>query len=212
MTRWTRVTAIAAAVLWVGAAACTDDNKREGSTERARSGEDRSASTAPGSSSDQAAAGRTADSTTSQAPGETRGTAGTGASASAGAANDDEKTVTGTVVRANEDELVVKQAGDDKELKLEVDASTPVMMGGVASSVSALKEGTQIRASYDDSQKATRIEADDSVGGSQSSKTGPPGAPGSSGTDTPTTSPSGSGTSSEGAPGTTGGSSTSDTK
>lgn len=186
MTTRTRIAAIAAAVLWVGAAACTDD-KRESATERAQSGEDRNVSS--------------------------KEAAGTGASASARAASDDdEKTVTGTVVRANEDELVLKQAGDDKELKLKVDANTPVMMGGVASSVSALKEGTQVRASYDDSEKATRIEADGSVGDSQSSKTGPPGAPGSSGTDTPTSSPSGSGTSSEGTPGTTGGSSTSGTR
>jgi hypothetical protein len=114
------------------------------------------------------------------------------------------------VVRASDDELVLRQEGQDEEIKIEIDDDTAVMMNGRQVSASALQEGAHVRASFDDSQKATRIEAQGPPS-STSSQTGPPGAEGSSGTDTPTTSQSGSGTSSVGSPGTTGPSSTSET-
>lgn len=118
-----------------------------------------------------------------------------------------ELTATGQVVRASDDELVLRQAGE-QELKLKVSDDTPVMMDGRQASVSELKEGTQVRASYQEqggTPQAIRIEAQGS------------GAPSGTGTDTraaPGVSPqrsglgtepgSGPGTGSTGTPGTTG--------
>jgi hypothetical protein len=196
----TRRVAWIAAAAWL-AAGCTEQN-REQSAERARSGEDRNVHGAPSTAGGAAAGGTAAGATgAARATDTDEGKAGSATQSAPAAAA--EKTVTGTVVRASQDELVLKQAGGDDELKLKVGAQTTVMMAGREAPVSALKEGTEVRASYDESQNATRIEAQGPPS-STSTQTGPPGAPGSSGTDTPATSPSGSGTSSAGAPGTTG--------
>lgn len=130
----------------------------------------------------------------------------TGDQAATGQAATGELTATGQVVRASDDELVLRQAGE-QELKLKVSDDTPVMMDGRQASVSDLKEGTQVRASYQEqggTPQAIRIEAQGS-------------APAGTGTDTraaPTDSPqrsglgtepgSGPGTGSTGTPGTTG--------
>jgi hypothetical protein len=88
---------------------------------------------------------------------------GTGGSASgAQASRQGGATATGQVVSAKEDELVLRQQGDPKELKLKVDSSTRVLIDGKQASVKELREGTQVRASFDAGQgepKATRIEA-----------------------------------------------------
>lgn len=67
-------------------------------------------------------------------------------------------TATGEVVSARYDEVVLKQQGSDKKLRLTVDPSTQVVMDGRFVMVERLAEGTAVRATYDASGKATRIE------------------------------------------------------
>jgi hypothetical protein len=130
-----------------------------------------------------------------------RRAAGTGSSAARtepgapGAQAGAQSTVTGQVVSAKKDELVLKQAGQDKDLKLKVDEKTQVMIDGRQSTIDNVREGTQVRASYDASQKATRIEAmGGAAGGGQADRPG-----GSAGTT------GGLGGSSSSTPGQTGG-------
>jgi hypothetical protein len=57
---------------------------------------------------------------------------------------------------------VRRQEGGLPDLRLKVDASTPVMLDGKQASVAELREGTQVRASYDEvngERRAMRIEA-----------------------------------------------------
>jgi hypothetical protein len=122
-------------------------------------------------------------------PGPT-GKAGEQATASAGSA-------TGQVVSAKKDQVVVKQQGKDQELKLKVDPSTQVLIDGKQSSADQLREGTQVRVSYDGSQKATRIEV---TGGAASAGGDPANRPGGSAGTT-----GGLGGSSSSTPGQTGG-------
>jgi hypothetical protein len=68
-------------------------------------------------------------------------------------------TAAGEVVRARYDGVVLKQQGSDTQLRLTVDPSTQVVMDGRFVMVERLPEGTPVRATYDASGKATRIEA-----------------------------------------------------
>jgi hypothetical protein len=73
-----------------------------------------------------------------------------------------ERSVSGSVVRASAEELVLRQEGGLPDLRLKVDASTPVVLDGKQASVAELREGTQVRASYGEvngEPRATRIEA-----------------------------------------------------
>jgi hypothetical protein len=108
--------------------------------------------------------------------------------------NQTAKTISGRVVRASDGEIVLREEGQQQDMTLKVDDDTTVTMNGRQAAVSTLPEGTHVLASFDESQKATRIEAQGPPS-STTSQSGPPGSPGSSGTDTPATSPSGSGTS-----------------
>jgi hypothetical protein len=106
-------------------------------------------------------------------------------------------TATGQVVSAKSDELVLKQQGQDKELKLKVGPQTQVLIDGKQSTIDNLREGAQVRASYDASQgepRATRIEALGGAGGGAGDRPG-----GSAGTT------GGLGGSSSATPGQTGG-------
>jgi hypothetical protein len=79
-----------------------------------------------------------------------------------------ERTVNGSVVRATPDELVLRQEGGLPDLRLKVDGGTPVMLDGRQASVADLREGTQVRASFDEANgepRATRIEAHGGAGG-----------------------------------------------
>lgn len=203
MTNTLKWMAVAGAALILGA--CTDQNRE--AAQRPQESERSTATSGTGNTGGGEAAGSTASSPSARGSG-AAGAGETGASSAMG----QEKTVTGSVVSASEDELVLKPEGQDDELKLKVDSSTQVMMGGSQASVSELKEGTQVRASYDESQKVTRIEAQEASGagttgsttsgsgaaGERGAGTGTSGPPGSSSSsvDTPATSPSGSGTSS----------------
>jgi colicin import membrane protein len=72
------------------------------------------------------------------------------------------KTATGKVVSASAQELVLKPAGGQAELRLKVSSDTPVMIGGQKASITDLKEGTQVSAAYDEAggqPTATKIEA-----------------------------------------------------
>lgn len=82
-------------------------------------------------------------------------------------------TATGELVRAKYDEVVLKQQGKGEELKLKVDPSTQVYMDGRIVMIERLEEGMQVRASFDESKHATRIET--------STKGGAPGASGPAG-------------------------------
>jgi len=84
-----------------------------------------------------------------------------------------ERSVSGSVVRASASELVLRQEGGLPDLRLEVNESTPVMLDGRQASISQLREGTQVRASYEEANgepRATRIEAQ---GGEGSAGTSP---------------------------------------
>jgi colicin import membrane protein len=84
-----------------------------------------------------------------------------GAQAQAGMGR--EQTASGELVRASDDEIVLRpEGGQQGELTLKVSDSTPVTIDGREGKISDLKEGTQVRASYEDAQgerTATRIEA-----------------------------------------------------
>jgi hypothetical protein len=67
-------------------------------------------------------------------------------------------TATGDVVSATYDRVVLKQQGSDARLKLSVDPSTQVVLDGRFVMPERLSEGTTVRATYDASGKATRIE------------------------------------------------------
>jgi len=97
-----------------------------------------------------------------------------GASTSAGADTATPKTVTGQVVSASASEVVVKPEAGQPELKLKVGSDTSVTIGGQQGTVSDLKEGTQVRASYQEKggePQAIKIEAQ-SAGGKQSAPAG----------------------------------------
>jgi hypothetical protein len=76
------------------------------------------------------------------------------------------QTAAGELVRASSDEIVLRpEGGQQGELTLKVNESTPVTIDGREGKLSDLKEGTQVRASYEDAQgerTATRIEAQQS--------------------------------------------------
>lgn len=67
-------------------------------------------------------------------------------------------TATGEVVSARYDGVVLKPQGSDTQVRLTVDPSTQVLMDGRFVMVERLAEGTAVRATYDASGKATRIE------------------------------------------------------
>jgi hypothetical protein len=78
----------------------------------------------------------------------------------AGAAGE-QKSVTGTVAQASPDEVRVDTA-NQPGIKLKVNNSTRITVDGKDASVSELREGTQVRASYQgsgDQATAVRIEA-----------------------------------------------------
>jgi hypothetical protein len=74
-----------------------------------------------------------------------------------------QRTVQGRLVRASQDEIVLRQGSGEPDLRLKVDPDTKVTVGGgQQGSITALQEGTQVRASYDESSgapKAIKIEA-----------------------------------------------------
>jgi hypothetical protein len=99
-----------------------------------------------------------------------------------------EKTVSGKVVRASGQELVLQpSSGAGSELKLKMSSSTPVTIDGRQGAAADLKEGAQVRASYQESggaPTATKIEAQSSGSAGSSGSSGASGsqpAPGSSG-------------------------------
>jgi hypothetical protein len=97
------------------------------------------------------------------------------------------RTVTGSVQRVDQNSITL-----DKGVTLTVDSQTQVLKGGqpVAAGISAIKEGTQVRASFDPaSNRADKIE----VMGSKSKKAK---SPSSTGTQNQTTKQPGSDTSS----------------
>ena len=109
-----------------------------------------------------------------------------------------QRTATGELVRADASEIVLRQEGGQPDLRLKVDAGTPVMVGGEQRSTSDLQEGMQVRASYEDQQgepRALRIEAQESSGARSSGSPSGMGSPSSmpegtgTGTQGPTTSP-----------------------
>jgi colicin import membrane protein len=79
-----------------------------------------------------------------------------------------QQTVNGQVVRASQDELVLRQQGTDQpDLRLKVDGQTPVMIDGQQKTITELQSGMEVRASYDASgaePKAIRIEAQQGSG------------------------------------------------
>jgi hypothetical protein len=76
------------------------------------------------------------------------------------------QTASGELVRASSEEIVLRpEGGQQGELTLKVNESTPVTIDGREGKLSDLKEGTQVRASYEDAQgerTATSIEAQQS--------------------------------------------------
>lgn len=88
--------------------------------------------------------------------------AGTGSAAGASAqAGGEQKTATGQVVSASSQELVLRDQAGGQELKLKVGSDTPVMVDGKRASISDVKEGSQVRASYSEQggqPQAIRIE------------------------------------------------------
>jgi hypothetical protein len=84
-------------------------------------------------------------------------------------------TITGEVVSAKKDEIVLKEQGKDDELKLKVDDSTQVLIDGREATIDNLREGAQVRASFDSAQgdrRATRIEALGGAGGTAADQPG----------------------------------------
>lgn len=139
---------------------------------------------ARGEAGKEAGEARAADQQASQASkdAQQQATAATGQDATAPAG---QRSATGQVVSAKQDELVLRQGSGAPDLKLKVSPSTTVMMGGREASVSELKEGTQVRASYQqegDDQQAIRIEALTGAAGSGPSNIGAPPAERSPGT------------------------------
>lgn len=79
-----------------------------------------------------------------------------------------QKTVTGQVVRANREEVVLRQAGGEPDLRLKVNADTPVTIGGQRGEITDLKEGTQVRAAYNESGgEPTAVKLDGQVPGQE---------------------------------------------
>ena len=81
-------------------------------------------------------------------------------------------TATGKLVSAKYNAVVLKEEGSDKQLRVTVDPATQVVLtDGRFVMVERLAEGTPVRATYDASGKATRIEElskDGASGGGQS--------------------------------------------
>jgi myosin heavy subunit len=74
-----------------------------------------------------------------------------------------QKTVNGQVVRADPQELVLRQAGTtEPDLRIRIDPSTSISVDGQQGAIDALQPGMEVRASYDASgaePKAVKIEA-----------------------------------------------------
>ncbi|MFT3917428.1 MAG: hypothetical protein QM704_26080 [Anaeromyxobacteraceae bacterium] len=69
--------------------------------------------------------------------------------------------VTGRIVRSSGDELVLRPAGETRDVHLKVDSGTSVTVDGKRSSTRDLREGTEVRAAFsekDGDRHATRIE------------------------------------------------------
>jgi colicin import membrane protein len=101
--------------------------------------------------------GSTGTATGSTGSGQAQGTTGQQATAQA-------KTVSGEVVRADEKQLVLKADGQE-ELKLTIGPDTDILIQGREGSVTEIQQGTQVRASYDESggqPRATRVEVQES--------------------------------------------------
>jgi hypothetical protein len=98
-----------------------------------------------------------------QASGREQGTA-TGGEPQDGA---QERSIQGHVVRADDREIVLRPPGGQPDLRLGVGPDTQVTVGGQQASPAQLTEGTEVRASYDESggaPRAKRIEATGSSG------------------------------------------------
>ncbi len=152
------IRAVAAAAVLLAGAAC----QKQQSGGRASSGQ-------PSGSSGPAQQGSSAQRSSSGSSGSDQGSTSTKQAEgpkAAGAEQTAQRTVTGRVVRAGQEEIVVRQGtGDEPDLRLKVGPQTKVTVDGRQRSVGDLQEGTQVRASYDESggaPEATRIEA---VGG-----------------------------------------------
>lgn len=101
--------------------------------------------------------GSEATGTGSQSSGQAQGSTGQQASSQA-------KTVSGEVVRADEKQLVLKPA-DGQELRLTLGPDTDILIQGREGTVTEIQQGTQVRASYDESggqPRATRVEVQES--------------------------------------------------
>jgi hypothetical protein len=89
--------------------------------------------------------------------GQSQGTTGQQATAQA-------RTVSGEVVRADEKQLVLKPEGQE-ELRLTIGPDTDILIQGREGTVTEIQQGTQVRASYDESggtPRATRVEVQES--------------------------------------------------
>jgi Cu/Ag efflux protein CusF len=89
-------------------------------------------------------------------------------------------TVSGEVVSAKGDEIVLKEQGRDEKLKLKVSDSTQVFIDDRKASINELREGAQVRASFDSAQGERRAMRIDARGGAQAGAGDQPG--GSAGT------------------------------
>ena len=95
----------------------------------------------------------------------------------------EQKSVTGTVAQASADELQVDTA-NQPGMRLKVNNSTRITIDGKDASVSELREGSQVRASYQgngDQATATRIEARSSRNGQEGQLPGMRGPSGGTG-------------------------------
>jgi hypothetical protein len=165
-----------------GGSAADSAGRRSDPLGSARSPQDKSAQDRTGMGSGTAA--RT---------GETAARTGETAAGAAG----EQKSVTGTVAQASADEVRVDTA-NQPGIKLKVNNSTRITVDGKDASVSELREGTQVRASYQGSGEqatAVRIEARSGKNGSEGQlpgmrgRSGPTGIPSSTGSSSATKAP-----------------------
>ena len=129
---------------WVAACAvallaCQD---RGGQEQSRQPSQQQTSATAPGQTGTGATGQQDQTSATAQ-PGQ----AGTGSAAGA-APQAGSETVSGRVIRASEDEVVLQRGSGERELRLSVGPGTAVKRNGERASVTELQEGTEVRASY----------------------------------------------------------------
>lgn len=104
-------------------------------------------------------------------------------SAQASAQQQSAKTVSGQVTKVSKDELTVESSGG-QPMKLKVNDSTQVTVGGQQKSIDELQQGAQVRASYDESggdRTAKRIEVNEAKSGAAPGGSSPDSSQGGAG-------------------------------